>query len=312
MKIRRLLKDKTAIAGVLEAILLVGLVAIILALLQLNYIPDIMKDREAEHMDEVTNQFSHLKSVIEMQSTMGVINKDNPPPKHIAYTSISSPITMGSKELPYMVSSRAYGQIQLIDRYKAGFYKINIQPAPPQLTEFPTGEIPLTSIKYDAMNSYFTDQTYVLEGGGIILKQPDGETMRVQPAMNIVNKSNQIEINWNVPLFRGIAGKNITGGYKQGYVRTNYTNHWDDEVTLTPGDFIYIYTNYPIAWNKSLINESGLLWEYNENNYISITVNEGITPNRVEIKPSSKNILLKITVVEIGVQIGAGMVISSN
>lgn len=308
MKYRSLNKDKTAVAGVIEAILLIGLVAVVLALIQLNYVPDIMEDKEAEHMDQVLNQFSQLKSTIEIQSTIGIINEDNPPSRHSTYTSISSPITMGSKELPYFVSSRSYGQVEVIDRYAAGNYEIDVVPAP---TYFPNG-IPLTSIKYNAMNFYYIRQLYVLEGGGLILKQYDGEVMTIQPAMNIVNYTNEIEINWNIPLFKGVAGKNITGGYKECYVRTNYTTYYEDQKLLTPanGGFIKIYTQYPEAWNFSLIDESGLLKEYYDNNYIDVEIDDGITPNCIEITPALKDIYLKLTIVEIGVQIGAGAVIS--
>ena len=55
-----------AVAGVIEALLLVALAAIVLSTIQLVYIPDIMEQREADHMDQVDNQFSHLKSVIDL------------------------------------------------------------------------------------------------------------------------------------------------------------------------------------------------------------------------------------------------------
>jgi len=116
MKNRKLIIKNTAVAGVIEALLLVGLVAIILSFIQLYYIPEIMEDKEATHMDQVSQQFSQLKSVIDIQSTMGVINEENPNPKYVAYTSISSPLTLGSRELPYFVSSSSPGQVNLIDK----------------------------------------------------------------------------------------------------------------------------------------------------------------------------------------------------
>ena len=201
MHFRKLIKDNFAVAGVIEALLLVALVAVILSTIQLIYIPQIMEEREADHMDEVSNQFSQLKSVIEIQSLMGSMGTGEP----ITYSPMSSPITLGNKELPYFVSARSFGQINLIDENDAGDYKINIQPAP---ADFPS-EIPLTSIKYDAQNSEFVDQKYVLEGGGIILNQSTGEVMRVNPGMTVENNSGagNIKIYWNIPLFAGVPGK---------------------------------------------------------------------------------------------------------
>ena len=48
MKRRNFLNNPYAVAGVIEALLLVALVAIILSFIQLYYIPEIMKDREAD------------------------------------------------------------------------------------------------------------------------------------------------------------------------------------------------------------------------------------------------------------------------
>jgi len=307
MKHKIFYKNQFAVAGVIEALLLVALVAIILSFIQLYYVPEIMKDREADHMDQVLNQFSNLKSVIEIQSTMGIINEESGNPKYTAYTSTSSPITMGSRELPYFISQRSFGQILIRDQEASGPYMINIQPAP---LDFPLG-IPLTQIKYEAFNYYYLDATkiiYALEGGGIILKQTDGEVMRVYPAMNIVNFTNEIEINWDIPIFKALPGKNSSAGYKESYIRTNYTTYYEHQ---GGANFIQIYTDYPDAWNHSFINTTrGLLWEYYDNGYINIQVDESTNPDRVIITPGTKDIDLRLTIIEIGTQVGAGAVIS--
>ena len=46
MKNRKIIKEKHAVAGVIEALLLVGLVAVILSVIQLLYIPQVMEQRE--------------------------------------------------------------------------------------------------------------------------------------------------------------------------------------------------------------------------------------------------------------------------
>lgn len=316
MKFNKLVKQNTAVAGVIEALLLVGLVAIILSILQLYYVPKIMEEREAEHMSLVANQFTHLKSVIEIQSTMGVINEENPNPSNTAYSSISSPITLGNDALPYFITMGATGTINLIDKNDAGDYKIYVQPVP---VDFPSG-IPLSSIIYSAANAYYldgSDVNYVLEGGGIILKQSDGEVMKVLPAINAFNKTiNTIEIYFDIPLLKGVPGKKFdqspySNPDKISYIRTNYTRYYQDEILLTPGNNgrIYIYTDHTNAWNHSLVNDTiGLFWEYYDNGYLNVEIDESTTPYRLVITPDSKNINLKLTVVEIGVQIGPGIV----
>ena len=162
----KVFKDNKAVAGVIEALLIVALVSIIISTIQLIYIPEIMKQKESDHMEEVENQFSFLKAVIDLQSMQ---KKDVP---------ITSTITLGSKELPYFVTARSFGELSIIGVNNNNF-KINI--------DYGAKIISLTSIKYKAANSYFIDQIYSLEGGCIILKQDDGETVRVEPTIKIEN-----------------------------------------------------------------------------------------------------------------------------
>ena len=305
MKASKILQDKFALAGVLEAILLIALVAIIISMIQLYYVPEIMDQREADHMDQVSNQFAQLKSIIETQAMMGSMETGEP----ITYTPMSSPITLGSKELPYFISARSYGQIDLIDSSITGDNIINIQPAP---GDFPSG-IPLTSIKYEAENFYFVDQTYVLEGGGIILKQSEGEVMRVNPGIVVENNSDLVnmKIKYFIPLYNGVPGKKIWADYRECYVYTNFTKHYTDTGSV---NFIHISTDYPYAWYDCLMNESrGILREYVDNGYLIVDLNETVTPHRVEIKPAlGFTLTLELTIAEIGVQVGQGYVVKKN
>jgi len=293
MKNKKLIKRKDAVAGVIEALLLVALVAIIISTIQLVYVPQMMEQRESDHMDDVENQFSYLKSVIDLQS---MVKEDIP---------ISSPITLGSRELPYFVTARAFGQLDIINMDRTDS-KMHINPP---LFGLPP-EIPLTSIKYKAHNSYFVDQTYVLEGGCVIVKQPDGETVKIEPAITVENET-KINIIYNMPIITGVPGKNSTSGYKNCFVRTNYSGNRSSPYS---GDifgfnsFIRIYTEYLDAWNASL---NKLLKEAVDNGYVNVTITQdpgGI--DVVEIKPWDKTIHLELTVTDIGAQIGPGIVIT--
>ena len=302
----KFIRDNTAVAGVIEALLLVALVAVILSVIQFSYVPVIMEQKESDHMDQVSNQFSQLKSVIEIQGMMGIMGTG----QTATYTPMASPITLGSKELPYFVSARSSGQIDLTDKTDAGDYRI-VTFTDSQLT------IPLTSIKYTANNFYFPKgpidqwQEYILEGGGLILKQSDGEVMRINPGIAVENYSElgYIKIKYFLPSFNGVAGKKYSStDYRDCYIYTNYTSYYSKSGFAS---YIYIYTNYPDAWYDSLANESrGILREYCSapNSYITVQLDDTVTPNRVKIIPFNKNIYIDINVAEIGVQIGPGYV----
>lgn len=296
MKNKKLIKRKDAVAGVIEALLLVALVAIIISTIQLVYIPEMMEQRESDHMDDVENQFSYLKSVIDLQS---MVKEDVP---------ISSPIILGSRELPYFVTARAFGQVDIID-IDGTDSKITTDPWMGFLYDSKT-DIPLTSIKYKAHNSYFTDQTYALEGGCVIVKQPDGETIKIEPAITVENKT-KVNIIYNMPLITGVPGKNSTSGYKNCFVRTNYSYNKpyikDIDNSTSDDPHIWIYTDYLNAWNASL---NKLLEEEVKNGYVNVTITQDTWgTDVVEIEPWGKTIHLELTITYIGAQIGPGIVI---
>ena len=280
MKNKKLIKRKDAVAGVIEALLLVALVAIIISTIQLVYIPQMMEQRESDHMDDTENQFSYLKSIIDLQS---MVKEDVP---------ISAPITLGSRELPYFVTARAFGQLDIIDEDRTDDYI---------LTD--SLNVPLTSIKYKAHNSYFTDQTYALEGGCVIVKQPDGETVKIEAGITIRNESTEIKISYSLPVITGISGKNSTSGYKNCFIRTNYSSQIVYSGSTT---FIRINTDYLDAWNVSL---NKLLEEEVENGYVIIEKRPIGSAEYVSITPGSKSIYIELTVTYIGAQIGPGTVI---
>lgn len=234
----KFLKDNKAVAGVIEALLIVALVSIIISTIQLMYIPEIMKQKESDHMEEVENQVSFLKAVIDIQS---MEKKDVP---------ITSTITLGSRELPYFVTARSFGELSIIGINNMD-YKINI--------DYGAKIITLTSIKYEAVNSYFVDQIYAIEGGCIILKQNEGETVRVEPTVKIENRTNEINIYYDIPIIIDISGKNHTSGYKNCFIRTNFSSTDDDWISFTNISNINITTEYPMAWHdlfEYLLNEN--------------------------------------------------------
>jgi hypothetical protein len=287
MKKRIFGMQNQAVAGVIEALLMVALVSIVLSVVQLVYVPEVMEQREAEHMDQVSNQFSALKSMIDLQ---GMTQSSAP---------ISSMLTLGSRDLPYFITAKAFG---LVSVEESPSFKVSLLPPPGSL---PSGFVPLTSIQYDADNSYFVDQTYVLEGGALIVKQPDGiPVMRSDPSISSVNNTNSINVHFDLTHIMAIPGKNLTSGEGNCFIRTNYSNNRTHVNTIQPGGYIRIYSEYLPAWNESLHDLLGI---YAVNGYININENSG--QNYVEITPGSKDVILELNVIDIYVQIGQGWIL---
>ena len=68
IKIYTLQNNSEGAASVVVAVLLIGLFFTFLANIQSNQIPDWTEEREAEHMEKVANQFTHLKFAVDMLS----------------------------------------------------------------------------------------------------------------------------------------------------------------------------------------------------------------------------------------------------
>jgi hypothetical protein len=261
MKKRYFARQDEGVAGVIEALLMVALVAVVISTIQLVYIPQVMNQREADHMDVVSNQFSSMKAMIDLQS---MTEKDVP---------ISSPITLGSRELPYFVTARAFGELTVLNN----------------VGEITVGGLhiaTLTSIRYEAFNSYFVNQIYAFEGGGIIVKQPDGDpVMRVDPPITVKNNiDGTIEIYFDIPVIIGVTGKNSTNGHGSCFIRTNFSNKdppgLPTEVLVPKMD---IFTNYPNAWKESLHDLLG-------DNFVCEIKND-TQPNHVEVIPNKTTTL---------------------
>jgi hypothetical protein len=285
---KRYKMQSQAVAGVIEALLMVALVSTVIAIIQLQYIPQIMNQKESEHMDQISNQISTLKSMIDLQA----ITRSSAP--------ISSMITLGSRGIPYFITANAAGELSVKEN---SAYNITLFPRPGSL---PLGVVPLTSIQYAADNAYFTDQTYILEGGGIIVEQPDGiPVMRADPSISSENKTSSIMINLTLPHIIAISGKSDTSGEGICFIRTNYSSDKIHLDNIPAGGYIRIYTAYPNAWNESLYNLLGI---YAVNGYIHITWVTAQPTSYIEIRPGTKDISLKLDVVNIYVQIGQGYV----
>ena len=104
MKFRKINNSNDAVVGIVVAVLLVGLLVTFMSIIQVHYVPKWMKEKEGEHMNEVSNQFSQFKFAIDTQTTLK--QQDIP---------MTTPFTLGSTELPFFMSMPSYGQLNIFD-----------------------------------------------------------------------------------------------------------------------------------------------------------------------------------------------------
>ncbi len=100
--IKNLKNDRSAVVGIVTAILLVSLLFTVLVVINLEFVPKWAEDKEAEHMEQVSNQFSQMAHTIQKQATF---QSDE---------SISSPIKLGSEPLWFFTSAPSWGSLSII------------------------------------------------------------------------------------------------------------------------------------------------------------------------------------------------------
>lgn len=271
------------VAGIVVAVLLLGLIVSAVGMVQGIFVPRWMEEKEAEHMEEVSNQFSQLKFAIDAQSAL---QEPNCP--------ISTSITLGSKELPFLVSSRSYGSLKILpEEFRIIVNVLQVQDANSNVN--PYVDV-LGSIEYSSSNAYYIDQSYILENGALILSQDSGQIMSALPALSIVNGK---DLSFNLVKFNVIGEKTAMSGYGTYPIKTRYYN--TDYFTYCGVKNITIYTSHPVIWSKVFDDIlSDLDIDYSIDNVddgVGIVVIFDVDPSVTAIKCPS--IFLKVTEIDV-------------
>jgi hypothetical protein len=282
MRVNQMRRSDNAVAGIVTAILIVGLLVIVISLIQTIYVPKWMEEKESEHMSQVADQFSRLKYAIDIHSSTKMTN-----------TPISTSITLGSKELPYLMSNRAFGSLEIED----GGCVITITND--EITPY---SYSVGTIKYSSENAYYVDQEYIYECGAVLLSQSLGNTLLIKPSFS-VELQDTIVIYFNVVNVVPIAGKDRISGFGTYPIQTEYLSS-SATTQINNIESILIETIYTTAWNlyiKSTFINAGLFdTEY------TITVVDG---ESVKLDFSgTDNVSMNLNYIEIGSQIAPGWI----
>jgi hypothetical protein len=275
--LKKIKNSEHGVVGIVVAVLLIGLLVSVVSLLQMVYVPKWMEQREAEHMDEVNSQFSQLKFAIDTQSSTSQLN-----------TPIASSITLGSKELPYLMSIRSYGQLEIL----SDSFKLSIVNASN------TYNYSFGTIKYSSSNAYFLDQTFIYEAGSIIISQQEGNMISVKPPFYVFDLGGVKNISINIADINGIGGKTAGGGYGTTAIQTEYAGF--TSIMIQDISQLDIVTNYPNAWCIYL--DLTLKKVLDSPDYLISLTDDGVNIQFF----NSPNVELKI--VDINAQIGAGWI----
>ncbi|MCU0851223.1 MAG: hypothetical protein MUC80_08160 [Candidatus Thermoplasmatota archaeon] len=280
----QLIKSNNAVVGVVTAVLLIGLIVAVISLIQTIYIPKIMEQREAEHMDKVAEQFTYLTSVIDGQAADQ--SKNLP---------VATSVTLGSKELPYMLSIKAFGTLQILDN--ARFINITLSDGT-TVESFPIGVI-----SYSSINGYFLDQTYTYEAGAMIVSQTEGNLMMVRPSLFIEYDSthNILNLTFDVVNITSVGQKTIASGFGTYPIQTEFYQV-STNVTYTAIHDVTIETPLSNAWY--MFTDSLLKTTVNDNQYDLTDTGHSLVLDAF----SGLTVNINYKIIDIRAQIGPGWV----
>jgi hypothetical protein len=274
-------RNNEAVVGIVTAILLVGLLVTVLSIIQTVYVPQWMEEIEKEHMDIVASQFSELKHTLDIQ-----IYKPS-----LYNIPITTPITLGSNNVPYFLSRRSSGSLEIKD--DAIQIEINGDTTDTYL---------LKTVEYDSVNSYYNDQTLIYEAGAVILSQKEGSLLVSKPFISITNES-IINISCTLVDITSISGKTSAYGSHTCSILTNYSSSVSS-INQNVTD-ITITTSYIKPWkeyfNTSLSNKG-----FTEGT--DYYINETVSSFTVDFQSASKIVYSSVTKITMNAQIAPGWI----
>ncbi len=285
---KSLKNSHNAVVGIVAAFLIVGLIVAVISVIQTQYVPKWMEEKEADHMNELADQFAQLKYAIDIHT---LSEEENTP--------ISTTITLGSREMPYLMSVKAHGNIEILQNN----CDITIQNETNSYI-FEPG-----TIRYSSFNNYYINQDYIYECGALILNQDVGNTTFIKPSFSVKYRTlDNYTIDFKLVNISSIGNKvRSVHGSGPAPIQTEYestdTTYRDPNFIKNVTSFT-INTSYINAW-KSFINRT--LTKAGLNYGDDYTINSGGKMVKVTFLESI-TVYFSIKEIQIGAQIAPGWV----
>jgi hypothetical protein len=231
----------------------------------------------------VSDQFSQLKFSIDTQIAL----KENVP--------ITSSITLGSRELGFFMSNKAFGRLALLSNGWA--YRIT-------RTAGDTYEDNFGILRYTSENAYYLNQAYNYEIGGVILNQTQGAVFIIKPEFSALYNSSTRQADLSLTCIDLISNdeKTSISGYGTYPVRTEFITTTNNTITLVQS--LAIITPSPSIWFNflnSTLSDTDLVWNSD------YTITKSSDQVKVTFNyPALTNVILNFEKIQIATQITYG------
>jgi len=288
--LRNIKNSDNGVAGIVVTLMIIGLVISAMAMVQTVFVPKWMEQKESEHMSEVAKQFTQLKFAID---TIGLIGEKDIP--------VSTPVTLGSDEMPFLTTMRSYGNLNIMPN--SCKITINYDSNNPESVTFIVG-----TIKYSSSNAYYMNQDYIYENGALILSQHGQDVMSIQPSLSIV-----LNKDLSFTLFRvsELGDKTSAGGYGTYPIQTKFVD--SSEYSYKDVESITIETSYQNAWKlflEDVLMSNMLDADLDFDSTVTVTPDQDQVTVAFTDDPANNVFLpdLNIKLIDIGAQISPGWI----
>jgi hypothetical protein len=230
--------------------MMLGIVFTILGMVLTVYVPIWAKGLESQHMEDVSNSFTDLKSTIDTQIAQGDTG-----------TKMSTRIKLGTEGGPLLGLGQSTGGIM----FQPENSMMRIYNTDDNFEKYGSGR---GRVIFDSNNIYYVEQTYVYENGAVILDQVGKNLMKTEPNFYINNISGTTQVSIVLITLQGDL-ENL-GGIQSQTISTNLLSANKDSVEWGEGAIpnsgrnltLSYNTSYPIVWHQyftdMLVNRSGL------------------------------------------------------
>ncbi len=230
----QLRRDEEAAAGVVTIMLGILTIILVMTMVTTVWMPNWMKDKEADHMRAVTDDFDQLKSNID-----AIVLMQDP-----AFL-VGSPIVLGTEGYP-MFETDSAGTFSInYFRDDVAEFSFNVRNATGQLNVTATG-----GMKYASNHRYYSDQLLSYENGAIIAAQGEGQVLRVGPQFSVEDLGATTKVSFVLITVLGVetsitgVGPIMVDSQLVTYTSEDYMLNTPEWLTLT------IVTEYPKAWAR--------------------------------------------------------------
>lgn len=231
-------------ASVIGTIMAIMVVLAFLALITEQYIPVSMIEYEADHMEEVKNQFAQLRQTIDNQVIIANLGQevDNPLFSDQSALYLYTPITLGSRSVP-VFATQSIGSLSFQPNQEV--MTVGFTHGTTNVEEYSSGMIEL-----DVFNRYFESQAVAFTNGAISVSQDDGEVLTAGPHLLINYEGGEFTVE--IMLIRLVGMEDSVQGAGSTNIKTHveYVDYWQYTGEDVFDFNISFETKHPDAWYR--------------------------------------------------------------